>query len=271
MNISQENRPVALAGAIRKRTAVSQVLRALNTEVENHQRAWTAAPAVGGFPGSVIVANDAHAKRRAWQLAYRVYAECGYVAPDCEGLMTSAFDHDPGTFTLLVEDEAGTAMATVTLVFDSEMRLPCDEIFEPELEFLRSQGRKVAEVTRLAIDERHTGSKALLVTLFNFIFVYARRIRGYDDFVIEVNPRHVNYYRRLLRFEVAGSERPCPRVNGAPAVLLRVELEKGVEEVRRVGGMRNVSSDRTLYPYFYPWTDSCEIFAFLNTPQVQQL
>ena len=75
-----------------------------------------------------------------------------------------------------------------------------------------------------------------------------------DDFVIEVNPRHVNYYRRLLCFEVLGQERPCPRVQGAPAVLLRVDLGFGDQEVERVGGSRQRGlpiKDRTLYPYFW--------------------
>ena len=61
------------------------------------------------------------------------------------------------------------------------------------------------EVTRLAIGEKYQRSRTLLVRLFNFIYVFARRIKGFDDFVIEVNPRHVNYYRRLLIFEQAAA------------------------------------------------------------------
>jgi len=106
------------------------------------------------------------------------------------------------------------------------------------------------EVTRLAIAPEHTRSKLLLVRLFNFIYIFARKVNGYDDFLVEVNPRHVAYYRRLLLFEVLGPERPCPRVLGAPAVLLRVELAMGEREVRRVGGLGAAAGERTLYPYF---------------------
>ena len=117
---------------------------------------------------------------------------------------------------------------------------------------------------RLAIDEEHQRSKTLLVRLFNFIYVFARRVHGFDDFVIEVNPRHVNYYRRLLVFEQAGPERACPRVQGAPAVLLKLDLSIPEREVRRVGGKGMAANERTLYPHFYSWLEEGAVAEFLS-------
>jgi hypothetical protein len=102
-----------------------------------------------------------------------------------------------------------------------------------------------------------------LVRLFNFIYIFARRVKGFDDFVIEVNPSHVNYYRRMLSFDQAGPERPCPRVKGAPAVLLRVDLAMGEREVRRVGGRGATPGERTLYPHFYSWLEEGAVAEFL--------
>ena len=90
----------------------------------------------------------------------------------------------------------------------------------------------------------------MLVALINWIYIYARRLRRRDDFVIEVNPRHVNYYRRLMGFETIGEPRPCPRVQGAPAVLLRLDLAHPEREVLRVGGQGAAAGERSLYPYF---------------------
>jgi hypothetical protein len=92
----------------------------------------------------------------------------------------------------------------------------------------------------------------LLVTLFDYVSIYARHVKGAHDFLIEVNPRHVSYYERLLRFELAGTQRPCPRVHGAPAVLLRLDLALVEREVRRVAGRRAAAGERSLYPYFIP-------------------
>jgi hypothetical protein len=210
-----------------RRTAVSQVLRAISDEVECG--ATESEKIKQDFQiGRVLIAKDSFTLMRACRLAYRVYASCGYVADDPNGMIVTAYDADPETFTLLIEDADGCEVATVTLIFDSNRMLPCDEIYSPEVSQLRSRGKRLVEVTRLAIDSKYTGSKRLLLRFFDLIFIYARRVRGCDDCLIEVNPRHVNYYRRMMRFEIAGSARPCPRVNGAPAVLLRLDL--GVPE-----------------------------------------
>ena len=89
----------------------------------------------------------------------------------------------------------------------------------------------------------------LLVRLFNFIYIFALRVRRFDDFVIEVNPRHVNYYKRMLLFEQIGTERPCPRVQGAPATLLHLDLCDVDREILRHGGRKAAA----LYPHFYSW------------------
>jgi len=172
-------------------------------------------------------------------------------------------DANPETLTLLVQDENGRDAATISLVFDAFDGLPCDEIYGAELLALRAQGRRLVEVTRLAIDPEFQRSKALLVCLFNFIYVFARRVKGRDDFVIEVNPRHVNYYCKLLNFETAGPERACPRVQGAPAVLLRLDLSAVEREVERVGGTGETSKERTLYPHFFAAEEEGSVADFL--------
>jgi hypothetical protein len=45
------------------------------------------------------------------------------------------------------------------------------------------------------------------------------------DAFIEVNPRHVAFYRALFGFMVVAGGRMCQRVM-APAVLLRLEVER---------------------------------------------
>jgi hypothetical protein len=242
---------------------VSQVLRAINADLEHGTSEW-------GVPGKednqpdyqMLVASDLATRRRAYALAHRVYQGRGYVSGD-ESLIVSPYDASPQTLTLLAQDENGVDAATITLVFDSPAGLPCDEIYGNELNTLRSQGRLLVEVTRLAINEDHQHSKTLLVRLFNFIYVFAKRVKGFDDFVIEVNPRHTNYYRRLLIFEQAGPERPCPRVQGAPAVLLRLDLSVPEREIRRVGGQGAAANERTLYPRFYSWLEEGAVAEFL--------
>jgi N-acyl amino acid synthase FeeM len=196
---------------------------------------------------AIAVAFDSARRERAFRLAFRVYRDCGYVVDTPAGRIVSKFDALPSTLVLLVQDAAGRDAATATLVFDSPTGLPSDEIRAADLAPLRAQGRRLVEVTRLAIDQDYKGSKPLLVQLFNAISLYARH-EGSTDFVIEVHPRHVNYYRRLLMFEPAGPERDCPRANGAPGVLLRLDLAAQAAEIGLVGGSQGQARGRMAGP-----------------------
>ena len=138
----------------------------------------------------------------------------------------STLHHPPST--------ASVPIGALTVVFDSPVGLPADRLYRPELDALRASGRRVAEVTSLAVaDEAGTGGGTeVLVKLFNHAYFVARGIRGATDFVITVNPRHVRFYERLMLFSQAGPEREYDKVGGAPAVLMRLDFD--VAEAQRV-------------------------------------
>jgi hypothetical protein len=83
---------------------------------------------------------------------------------------------------------------------------------------LRDSGRSICEFTKLAMDSV-LGSKRVLASLFHVAYIYAYRVKGFDCLLIEVNPRHVRYYEKILGFRVIGPKRTNRRVN-APAVLM---------------------------------------------------
>ena len=115
---------------------------------------------------------------------------------------------------------------------------------------MRNEGRRIAEFTKLAVDN-NSHSKPLLAALFHIAYICARRIHRCTDLLIEVNPRHVAFYRRMLGFEQFGEMRSDARV-GAPAVLLRMCLEHGQREIERLGGRTDLAGQvRSLYPYFF--------------------
>ena len=255
----------ASSTSTRPPSSVSSALRAIVDDIDNSELAWDIA-ASKGQPASyrLSTANNLRRRERAYALAHRVYQSCGYVSPDSgNGLCVSNYDAQPETITLLADDPSGSAAGTISLVFDSDAKLPCDELYSAEVNALRDAGRQVAEVTRLVIAENHRNSKVLLLRLINFSFIYAVHVRRFTDIVIEVNPRHVSYYRRLLFFKPIGIERPCARVNGAPAVLLHLDLSVYVREVLRVGGAGASAKERTLYPHLFPIQDERAVAEFL--------
>jgi hypothetical protein len=154
---------------------------------------------------------------------------------------------DPQLFTFIAYDE-GELVGTVGLRLDSSRGLAADQLYAEEINALRSQGNRLCEFTRLAVD-RSVASKPVLAGLFHTAYLYASVIRGSTHAVIEVNPRHVTFYRRALNFEILGGERVSPRVN-APAILLYVPFAAIGEGLARYAGQPpDASAGRSLFPY----------------------
>jgi hypothetical protein len=169
----------------------------------------------------------------------------------------------PSRITIAAHDADGI-VGTVTVGLDTEDGLFIDGLYADEANKLRSEGRKIAEVTKLAVDN-NSHSKPLLAALFHIAYICARRIHGCTDMLIEVNPRHVAFYRRMLGFERFGEMRADPRV-GAPALLLRMCLERGQREIERLAGKIQLAAEsRSLYPYFFAPREEAVIERRLRT------
>ncbi|MBN8507425.1 MAG: N-acetyltransferase [Burkholderiales bacterium] len=171
----------------------------------------------------------------------RLYARRGYrskVRPD---------DDDRNRLTLVATDREAV-VGTLTVGFDAEHGLLADDLFPDEVNALRDAGREVCEFTKLAMDGLVHSQRAL-AAMFHVAFIHAHRLRGCDNLLIEVNPRHTRYYEAKLGFKVAGPERLNRRVE-APAVLLMLDLWYAQDQIDRFGGKPEMSSgERSLYPF----------------------
>jgi len=156
-------------------------------------------------------------------------------------------------FTFVAYDN-GDLAGTVSLRLDSANGLAAEALYQPDIDAFRQPGSRLCEFTRLAID-LNSSSKWVLASLFHTGYLFACKVRGYDSAIIEVNPRHVAFYQRALRFTIIGPERLNPRVN-APAVLLGIRFETVTAGLARYAGRPESSSTtRTLYPYGFSAKD----------------
>ena len=91
--------------------------------------------------------------------------------------------------------------------------------------------------------------------LFHTAYLYASVIKGYTHAVIEVNPRHVAFYRRALNFQAIGPERLNKRVN-APAVLLCTPFQTIADGLASSAGKKVLpGTSRSLFYYGFPAED----------------
>lgn len=193
---------------------------------------------------NIRVALSAGCHADSGALVRRMYAWRGY-AFEVGG---SGFDR-----VTLFAETGGELVGTMSLCLDRGRLLPADENFSDRLDMLRAEGRRLCEPSRLAID---TGmSKRVFAALIHISYLYAGDLHGFTDYVIEVNPRHVAFYKRMLGFTDFGGERPCSRV-GAPAVLLRLPLDQMGAQIRKWSGSHEQHhGERSFYPYFFPLWD----------------
>lgn len=151
--------------------------------------------------------------------------------------------------TLTATDQSLT-IGTITVGLDTHEGLHAENSFSHEVQALRNAGRKVCEFTKLAVDTE-TASKRVLASLFHVAYLLAYRIRSFNTLVIEVNPRHVSYYRRLLGCSIAGNERTNESVQ-APAVLLELDLDYTQSQIEKFGGKPELAkTERSLYPFAF--------------------
>jgi hypothetical protein len=208
----------------------------------------------------IRVAKREGFRREASTLVDRRYTDRGYA--------TKAADPDPHLFTFVAYDE-GELVGTVSIRIDSDKGLSADELYRDELDVLRRGGCKLCEFTRLAVDVTNV-SKPVLAGLFHTAYLYAGEVHACTFCVIEVNPRHVPFYRRALRFEPIGAERTNTRVN-APAVLLCASFEAIAEGLRRFGGKHELAgAERSLFPFGFSPNEEAGILERLRALEAQK-
>jgi hypothetical protein len=164
----------------------------------------------------VQVATAPEARRRAGALLERRYRWRGY------GVAGLPLEPQPRRSTLAVSRQ-GQVLGTMTVGLDRAAGLSCDRLFAQEIDALRIQGLRLCEFKRLAVDDASPLRPQVLMALFRAAYEHARFEHGVDWALMEVNPRHVGYYRRRFGAKVLGDPRIHPDV-GAPAVLLALDL-----------------------------------------------
>lgn len=199
--------------------------------------------------------DSADHRRSASSLLQRRYAWRGYSTKPLQ-------QHPAGRVTFAACNQDST-VATLTAGLDSDGGLYVGSLYSDAVAALRAEGRKLCEFTRLAVDES-VRSHTVLGHMIHVAFMYVINVHQCTDVLIEVNPRHVRFYERMLGFKQAAEERMDPAVN-APAVLLRLDLAHCAREIARRGGDRKSGfAERSYYSFFFAREEAARIIRRLR-------
>jgi len=182
-------------------------------------RRAVAVPSHAGWHTSIAVRPDQFCA--AEELVGRRYAWRGY---NTEAPGSTPCSPEDGSRVVLLAQHAGRLMGTLTVRRDATQGLLAENAYADQIQEMRAEGRRLGELVKLAIEEA-VDWRAALDALVQSAYLVTRVVQGLTDVVIEVNPRHVRFYRRVFGFVLAGAERFCERA-GAPCVLLALDLER---------------------------------------------
>jgi hypothetical protein len=167
----------------------------------------------------------------AEQLVRRRYAWRGYQVPAVQDAYVA--DSNNERVVVLAESSCGALVGTVTVRPDSPRGLLAEMTYASEVEELRREGHRIGEVVKLAVDEG--GARVVLDSLYRAAYVISHLVHGRSHVVMEVNPRHVRFYERVLGCVLASAERLCSRV-GAPSVLMELDLAQFGRRLQAAAG-----------------------------------
>jgi len=192
-----------------------------------HRDAKTA----GNSRFEVGVAKSTEQLTAADDLIRRRYAWRGYKVESSEDAEPTGKQSDPCHNVTFFALDHGTVVGTITLRLDGPDGLRADATHGHVIGYARDKGRRLGELTRLAL-AAHVDSRRVLSSLFGVVYSVGRWEHQVTDVFVEVNPRHVAFYVRALGFAAVGDAKFCERVC-APSILLYADVDS-LED--RLGG-----------------------------------
>ncbi|MDR4504522.1 MAG: hypothetical protein MRK01_06985 [Candidatus Scalindua sp.] len=223
-------------------------------------------------------------------LVHREYAKKGYIKNPNSRLRLAIHNAHPQT-TTFVATAGKDVIATTTVILDSPVGLPMDEIYHQELNQLRVGGKKICEISMLACDTElfknsvsmMLNSKKLFLVFFLFkhILDYTKEFLKLDFICITIHPKHKITYDFLL-FKDMGELKMYDEVNNAPAIAKYINLNTLEKEFKKHDRrdrysmfiQRKTDPEKFLNKYQYSYQDLKYFFVektdiFKNAPSSQ--
>jgi hypothetical protein len=166
---------------------------------------------------TVSVASQPAEFEEAYRLVAANYQAAGYAPPDAKPIRFTPYHALPDTTTFVAKHE-GRVVMTFSLVPDNHLLgLPMEAIYPEEIAALRQGGARMAEVTSFAATDLSLREFSQAFNALIRLMKQHHVRHGGDTWVITVNPKHRNFYTKVLGYVPLGPCRPHPKVQGAPA------------------------------------------------------
>lgn len=164
---------------------------------------------------------------QAFRLVFQSYLRAGLAVEKPSGLRLTPH-HCLPTSEVLLAKLRSTVTSTLSMFGDCHLGLPMQSMYPIEIDNLRDQGLKLAEIGCLA--DRRQGPVRFMETFGRLgrLLAQVGQARGIDAFVVATHPKHARWYKRLMGFRQIGDHTECPYANGNPAVALVLKFDEHI-------------------------------------------
>ncbi|OYZ21267.1 MAG: hypothetical protein B7Y39_09550 [Bdellovibrio sp. 28-41-41] len=204
------------------------------------------------------IADTTDELESAFKLLHDCYVDVGLMKPDASGMRVTPYHALPSTTTLVAKVQ-NDVVATLTIIRDSPMGLPCDSFVD--LTGLRSGGDRIAEISALAIKRGYRGS--LLFYLLKFMYESCVNCLGVDHLIatLTTDSQSNALYESILFFKPIDSK---PEINYAfsnfrPVIAEHLNLHEAHDIFKKYYSEKNPKRD--LFSFF-----TKEVFKFNQFP-----
>ena len=212
----------------------------------------------------------------AYQLVHDVFVEKGYIPVMEGGIRLRPFECVPNMTTFVARDR-GRVVGVMSIVpHHPDLGLPSDQAFSEEIGALRAAGRRVCEITNLAVEGKYRRSSAF-TELTRACFAQALAWQC-DDVFIAISPGHAMFFEGVLQFDACGDQRSYSAEKMDIVEGKRLNLREVHDRWATVDAA--LGEDALLVQYYLtdnpyhqkvgPWADVAEVF-FLQPRLLRRL
>ena len=196
----------------------------------------------------VKVASTVQEHEHASRLVHAAYVRRGIMEPHASGVRVTTHGLLPSTIVFIAKRH-GEVVGTLSLVLDSPLGLPMEQVFAAEIAPLRAAGRKVAEVGALCVAPHERG-RGVPLLLNKLMWQVASKRLGINSLAIAVHPDAACLYDATLRFVALGTTKTYPGLTAsALAVALHLDLDSAEDRLACDFGMMGADPRSPYYLY----------------------
>tara|TARA_Y100000310_G_scaffold345691_1_gene468321 strand:- start:2605 stop:3309 length:705 start_codon:yes stop_codon:yes gene_type:complete len=189
-----------------------------------------------------------------WRIVYYEYLKLGFIEENPFQIFAYKEIINKRT-SVYYSKIKSNIISTMSITLDDHSDLPLNKMFNDEINALRKDNGKLAEVGLLA--RKGTGSIRKYFYDIFLLMLCAHQyaiIHDLDYLIAGINPAHFSFYNRFFTFEKISEEKVHTGLNGQPVVLCKGDFIKQIKQCpidKMDPAMKNMYLNPILIPNFH--------------------